>query len=226
MTVIVLCGNVLKPILQIICKLFFFPLKYKFWDISEGLTPTPAVTATFDKKGVIKPIVIFRHAVSFMFLLNLGGRGLRTEVWNETRPYRLADILTYNSSKPGYLELWTDMPQTFPIQNRFFASRTRGFFVPPTSENYTLYLQCDDRCELYLSNSSRPEDKVNIMLYTTSTKISDYMDRWYQCVIWWGLLLWLTLCLQTLIAYQTSYTNSIFSRSSQKSEVLPLEAGK
>ncbi|XP_075907773.1 fibrocystin-L-like [Nelusetta ayraudi] len=118
-----------------------------------------------------------------------GGRGLRTEVWNEMRPSRLADILTYNSSKPGYLELWTDMPQTFPIQNRFFASRTRGFFVPPTSENYTLYLQCDDRCELYLSNSSRPEDKA-------------------------------------LIAYQTSYTNSIFSRSSQKSEEIPLEAGK
>lgn len=184
MTVIVLCDN-LPNHLQIV----FLSLEVQ---VSRHLKrPYSEILWHLTRKTfVIKSIVIFGHAVSFMSLSNPGGRGLRTEVWNETRPSRLADILTYNSSKPGYLELWTDMPQTFPIQNRFFASRTRGFFVPPTSENYTLYLNCDDRCELYLSNSSHPEDKVNIILYITSTKINHDTNRWYQCVIWWELLLW------------------------------------
>lgn len=62
------------------------------------------------------------------------------------------------------------MPQTFPFQNRFFSSRTRGFFVPMTSENYTFYIVCDDRCEFYLSNSSRPEDKVNMKYFLSSVK--------------------------------------------------------
>lgn len=102
---------------------------------------------------------IFKHML--LSILNPGGRGLKTEVWNNTRPGSLSEISTYNSSKPGYMTVWTDMPQIFSSDIPYFASRTRGFLVPPASDNYTLYLQCDDRCELYLSNTSRPEDKVN-----------------------------------------------------------------
>lgn len=127
---------------------------------------------TFDLKGNhfkyrILPILnvlpvlssnIFRHMR--LSILNPGGRGLKTEAWNNTKPGSLSEISTYNSSKPGYMALWTDMPHIFSSDLPYFASRTRGFLVPPASDNYTLYLQCDDRCELYFSNTSRPEDKV------------------------------------------------------------------
>lgn len=98
-------------------------------------------------------------------VLNPGGRGLKTEVWNDTRPSNLPDIYNYNTSKPGYWTRWTDsLPQTFDLSHNLFTERVTGFLVPPESGNYTIYLHCDDRCELYLSNTSRPEDKVNLVI--------------------------------------------------------------
>lgn len=91
----------------------------------------------------------------------LGGRGLKVEAWNNTRPRYLTDIRSYNKNTTGYWsQLIDSLPHTFPREIEYFTSRTRGFLVPPASGNYTIYLHCDDRCELYLSNSSRPEDQV------------------------------------------------------------------
>uniref|UniRef100_A0A3B4ZZ57 PKHD1 like 1 n=1 Tax=Stegastes partitus TaxID=144197 RepID=A0A3B4ZZ57_9TELE len=92
-----------------------------------------------------------------------GGRGLKMEVWNQTRPRYLSDIWSYNESTPGYWQQPVDsLPQVFSLELDYFTTRSRGFLVPPTSGNYTIYLGCDDRCDLYLSNSSRPEDKVKV----------------------------------------------------------------
>uniref|UniRef100_A0A3P9KTK4 Polycystic kidney and hepatic disease 1 (autosomal recessive)-like 1 n=1 Tax=Oryzias latipes TaxID=8090 RepID=A0A3P9KTK4_ORYLA len=92
-----------------------------------------------------------------------GGRGLKVEAWNNTRPRYLTDIRSYNQNTTGYWsQLIDSLPHTFPREIEYFTSRTRGFLVPPASGNYTIYLHCDDRCELYLSNSSRPEDQVQI----------------------------------------------------------------
>ncbi|KAM8840499.1 PKHD1 like 1, tandem duplicate 1 isoform 3-T3 [Spinachia spinachia] len=102
-----------------------------------------------------------------------GGRGLKVEFWNETRPRYLTDIWGYNENKPGYWEDWVDsMPHVFQRELDYFSSRYRGFFVPPATANYTIYLHCDDRCELYLSNSSRPEDKVKVAFQTSF--VSDF----------------------------------------------------
>uniref|UniRef100_A0A3B4Y513 PKHD1 like 1, tandem duplicate 2 n=1 Tax=Seriola lalandi dorsalis TaxID=1841481 RepID=A0A3B4Y513_SERLL len=90
-------------------------------------------------------------------------RGLKMEVWNNTRPRYLTDIWNYDDNMTGYWRHWIDsMPHRFSYSLDLFTSRSRGFFVPPASGNYTIYLHCDDRCELYLSNSSRPEDKVKV----------------------------------------------------------------
>uniref|UniRef100_A0A3Q3WJ25 PA14 domain-containing protein n=1 Tax=Mola mola TaxID=94237 RepID=A0A3Q3WJ25_MOLML len=98
-----------------------------------------------------------------------GGRGLKTEAWNDTRPSVLSDIFSYNQTKPGYWTQWTDsMPLVFPNEIDYFTSRSRGFLVPPDTDNYRIYLLCDDRCELYLSNSSSPEDMVNFPYYVNS----------------------------------------------------------
>lgn len=83
------------------------------------------------------------------------------EVWSNKRPSSLNDIWTYNENTTGYWRQWIDsLPYTFPAEYDVFATRTRGFLVPALSGNFNIYLNCDDRCDLYLSNSSRPEDKV------------------------------------------------------------------
>uniref|UniRef100_A0A669AZY7 PA14 domain-containing protein n=1 Tax=Oreochromis niloticus TaxID=8128 RepID=A0A669AZY7_ORENI len=92
-----------------------------------------------------------------------GGRGLKMEVWNNSRPSSLSNIWSYNKNTTGYWSQWIDsMPHVFPREMDYFTTRFTGFFVPPATGNYTIYLQCDDRCDLYLSNSSRPENKVKV----------------------------------------------------------------
>lgn len=93
----------------------------------------------------------------------VGGRGLKMEIWNNTRPKDLTEIWQYNENKTGYWTQWVDStPYTFPREFDWFTTRTRGFLVPPSTGKYILHLQCDDRCDLYLSNSSRPEHKEKI----------------------------------------------------------------
>ncbi|GLD59380.1 fibrocystin-L [Lates japonicus] len=90
-----------------------------------------------------------------------GGRGLKMEVWNDTRPRYLTNIWDYHENMTGYWTQWVDtLPHVFAQEIEYFSMRSRGFFVPPATTNYTIYLNCDDRCELYLSKSSRPEDKA------------------------------------------------------------------
>uniref|UniRef100_A0A3Q4MXJ0 PA14 domain-containing protein n=1 Tax=Neolamprologus brichardi TaxID=32507 RepID=A0A3Q4MXJ0_NEOBR len=92
-----------------------------------------------------------------------GGRGLKMEVWNNSWPSSLSNIWSYNKNTTGYWSQWIDsMPYVLPREMDYFTTRFTGFFVPPATGNYTIYLNCDDRCDLYLSNSSRPENKVKV----------------------------------------------------------------
>ncbi|XP_034748677.1 fibrocystin-L-like [Etheostoma cragini] len=92
-----------------------------------------------------------------------GGRGLKMEVWNNTISSYLTDIWRYNWNTTGYWTQWIDsMPYVLALENNYLRSRSRGFLVPPSSANYTIYLQCYYQCELYLSNSSRPEEMVRV----------------------------------------------------------------
>lgn len=103
-----------------------------------------------------------KHEMNNNMALYPGGRGMMVEVWNGTRPRHLTDIRSYNENTTGYWSKWVDsLPYTFPGIG-YYSSRARAFLVPPTSSNYTIYLHCDDRCELYLSNSSRPEHMAQI----------------------------------------------------------------
>ncbi|CAG5956366.1 unnamed protein product [Menidia menidia] len=92
-----------------------------------------------------------------------GGRGLKMEVWNDTVSHTLSDIWTYTDNSTGYWWHWLDsLPHRFPLEFDRFSTRTSGFLVPPATGNFTIYLHCDDKCELYLSNSSRPEHKARV----------------------------------------------------------------
>uniref|UniRef100_A0A3Q3X6F5 Uncharacterized protein n=1 Tax=Mola mola TaxID=94237 RepID=A0A3Q3X6F5_MOLML len=130
-----------------------------------GMIQTFAVTEVSPRKGSVMGgtlLTVHGHFFDETDLparIVVGGRGLKTEAWNDTRPSVLSDIFSYNQTKPGYWTQWTDsMPLVFPNEIDYFTSRSRGFLVPPDTDNYRIYLLCDDRCELYLSNSSSPED--------------------------------------------------------------------
>ncbi|XP_033493349.2 PKHD1 like 1, tandem duplicate 1 [Epinephelus lanceolatus] len=117
-----------------------------------------------------------KHAMNNNMTVYPGGRGLKMEVWNQTRPRYLTDIWGYNENTTGY---WTQQinstPHIFDFDLNDFSSKVSGFFVPPASANYTMYLHCDDRCELYLSNSSRPEHKVKVAYQTGY--VTNFMRR-------------------------------------------------
>uniref|UniRef100_A0A8D3BAM2 PKHD1 like 1, tandem duplicate 2 n=1 Tax=Scophthalmus maximus TaxID=52904 RepID=A0A8D3BAM2_SCOMX len=92
-----------------------------------------------------------------------GGRGLKMEVWNDTRPRYLTDIWNYNENTTGYWSQWFDsMRHTFPSDMHTFSTRSRGFLVPPAGGSFRLYLHCDDRCELYLSNSTGSRERKTV----------------------------------------------------------------
>ncbi|KAI5091821.1 fibrocystin-L precursor, partial [Silurus meridionalis] len=119
-----------------------------------------------------------------------GGRGLKMEMWNNSRPQRLEEVLSYNSSRPGYSVQWVDtLSYVWPLELDYFVSRFSGFFVPVETDNYYFIVKADDRVQMYFSKTGRPTDKV-------------------------------------LIAYTTQWTNVYNRMSTQKSEVMSLEAGK
>ncbi|XP_065804470.1 fibrocystin-L [Labrus bergylta] len=90
-----------------------------------------------------------------------GGRGLKMETWNNSKPKSMDEIFTYDEHTPGYQSKWL---KEFPVDfNRgwdFFTTRISGFIAPKFSGNYKFFINCDDKCELHLSNTSSPEDKV------------------------------------------------------------------
>lgn len=99
------------------------------------------------------------------FVLYLGGRGLKVEVWNNSRPAHLEDILEYNEHTPGYMgATWTDSASyVWPIEQDTFVARISGFLVPPDSDVYRFYIRGDDRYAIYFSQTGRTEDKVGNM---------------------------------------------------------------
>lgn len=100
--------------------------------------------------GIIRKIWIFA-----------GGRGLKMEMWNNSRPQRLEEVLSYNSSRPGYSVQWVDtLSYVWPLGLDNFVARFTGFFVPMETDNYYFIVKADDRVQLYFSKTGRPVDKV------------------------------------------------------------------
>lgn len=109
------------------------------------------------------------------------------------------------------------MPYVFPREMDYFTTRFTGFFVPPATGNYTIYLNCDDRCDLYLSNSSRPENKVwqDYFFFKSQYSLLFLSDNNF-----------LNPLLQVKVAYQPYYVSDYTQLASQKSQVLALEKDK
>ncbi|XP_051699933.2 fibrocystin-L isoform X2 [Oryctolagus cuniculus] len=106
------------------------------------------------------------------FLKNVypGGRGLKLEVWNNSRPVHLEEILGYNEKTPGYLGAhWVDSAShVWPMEQDTFVARFSGFLVPPDSDFYRFYIKGDDRYAIYFSQTGLPEDKVRIAYHSAN----------------------------------------------------------
>uniref|UniRef100_A0A6I8PBB8 PKHD1 like 1 n=1 Tax=Ornithorhynchus anatinus TaxID=9258 RepID=A0A6I8PBB8_ORNAN len=102
-------------------------------------------------------------------LSHTGGRGLKLEVWNNSRPAHLEEVLGYNESTPGYMgTTWVDSASHFwPVEQERFVARLSGFLVAPDSDSYRFYIKGDDRYALYFSQTGDPEDKVKIAYHSS-----------------------------------------------------------
>ncbi|KAI7798958.1 putative fibrocystin-L, partial [Triplophysa rosa] len=102
-----------------------------------------------------------------------GGRGLKMEMWNNSNPSNLADVLTYNSSRPGYSVQWVDsLSYVWTAAIDYFVARLSGFFVPTETDNYYFRIKADDRSMLYFSKTGLPKDKVQIAYQSYSYSFS------------------------------------------------------
>lgn len=96
--------------------------------------------------------------------ITLGARGLVREIWKNTRLSNVSEVGGLSSTAQDYhSEVITEASS--PIQSSFgestsFSQRLQGFFVPPSDNNYTFYIQADDRAELYLSINESASAKV------------------------------------------------------------------
>ncbi|XP_045037491.2 fibrocystin-L [Desmodus rotundus] len=99
-----------------------------------------------------------------------GGRGLKLEVWNNSRPARLEEILEYNDKTPGYMGAsWVDSASyIWPTEQDTFAARFSGFLVAPDSDVYRFYIKGDDRYAIYFSQTGLPEDKIRIAYHSSN----------------------------------------------------------
>ncbi|KAM7075196.1 fibrocystin-L isoform 15-T17 [Molossus nigricans] len=99
-----------------------------------------------------------------------GGRGLKLEVWNNSRPVHLEEILEYNEKTPGYMGAsWVDsVSYIWPMEQDTFVARFSGFLVAPESDVYRFYIKGDDRYAIYFSQTGLPEDKMRIAYHSSS----------------------------------------------------------
>nr|XP_023401443.1 fibrocystin-L [Loxodonta africana] len=99
-----------------------------------------------------------------------GGRGLKLEVWNNSRPVRLEEVLEYNENTPGYMgSSWVDSASyAWPMDQDTFVARFSGFLVAPDSDVYRFYIKGDDRYAIYFSQTELPDDKVRIAYHSAN----------------------------------------------------------
>ncbi|XP_073714830.1 fibrocystin-L-like [Misgurnus anguillicaudatus] len=108
-----------------------------------------------------------------------GSRGLRMEMWNNSDPIDLEDVLDYNASMSGYSVQWVDsLSYVFPAEMNNFVARLSGFFVPMETDNYYFLIKGDYRCMLYFSLTGLSQDKVRIAYHDNSTySFYDYTSQ-------------------------------------------------
>ncbi|KAK5613452.1 hypothetical protein CRENBAI_021424 [Crenichthys baileyi] len=140
-----------------------------------------------------------------------GGRGLKMEVWSGKWPNSLDEIWRYNENTTGYWSQWIDsLPYIFPKEYDLFTTRTKGFFVPTVSGNFSIYLHCDDRYYLeLLQQEYYGLSHINIALFQeessfTADQSDDAVNEIQDIVAAYEVFDEEQVCGMTVIAQQRS----------------------
>lgn len=90
------------------------------------------------------------------------GGGLLREIWQGVGGSRLADFFL-SGIAPRRADVRTVIDQARVVDGREnFASRLRGWLIPPETGTYTFWIAGDDETELWLGVSGTPYDRVRI----------------------------------------------------------------
>ena len=87
------------------------------------------------------------------------------EVWTNTKPSSVSAVGNLKPTAQDYQSEAIPEASAATGESTSFSSRLRGFFVPPSDNNYTFFIQADDIAELYLSLSSSAVAKVGMKLW-------------------------------------------------------------
>ncbi|XP_073714834.1 fibrocystin-L-like [Misgurnus anguillicaudatus] len=99
-----------------------------------------------------------------------GSRGLKMEMWSNSNPSNLEDVLAYNASMSGYSVQWVDsLSYVWPVEMNNFVARLSGFFVPMETDNYYFIIKGNFTNQLYFSQTGLPKDKVRIVYQPQNT---------------------------------------------------------
>ena len=92
----------------------------------------------------------------------LGSRGLKREVWTETAKPDLSDVADLKASAADYKSGVTVDASSPNVVNKTsaYSSRFSSFFVAPWDDHYSFHINCDDKCQLNVKESSDPSAKV------------------------------------------------------------------
>jgi len=85
-----------------------------------------------------------------------GSAGFTQEIWQNVPGESLQDIPAIPGfpDRPDITQTINGDLQTASHSGDFYASRIRGFVIPPVSGNYNFWLAGDNNCELWLSDSA------------------------------------------------------------------------
>ncbi|XP_064635071.1 fibrocystin-L-like [Lineus longissimus] len=103
-----------------------------------------------------------------------GNRGVKSEFWNDTS-VSYADIDTIanlSSSDPNYGSFVMDQAEYVDNGNNY-VTRWSGFFMAPSTGQYSLMVKGDDSIKLYVSGTETPEDKELVSYAETHTQSFD-----------------------------------------------------
>jgi PKD domain/Carboxypeptidase regulatory-like domain/PA14 domain len=104
------------------------------------------------------------NVVNFNFTATqpLEQSGITLEHWSNVTGDKLVSLIPRLSDKPDSTRVLTRLFEVVPNIEDNYGQRLRGYFIPPTTGNYTFYISSNDQSELYLSTNSLAENKKPI----------------------------------------------------------------
>ena len=90
-----------------------------------------------------------------------GNRGIVAETWNITYGQTAEQILALTD--PDMVD-WVDHLHMSAQRQDFYTTRMKGYFIPPSDNDYRFYVRADHDVFLWFSPTQDPADMVSFKL--------------------------------------------------------------